>query len=111
MALSFLIAQTLVMVAGLALLGQLFVGAFNWGQRQNNLLYRLFEIIARPVVKLIRWVSPKKILDRHVPLAAFMIMLFAYFWLGFEHRDACRAQANQPGCEKWAAAWNQPVSQ
>lgn len=103
-------AQTLVLVAGLALMGQLLVGAFNWSQRHNNLLFRVFEIIARPVVKVVRLISPKVVLDRHVPAAAFMIMLVVYFWLGFEHRDACKAQVSQSGCEKWAAAWNQPAA-
>jgi hypothetical protein len=32
-------------------------------------------------------------------------MLFAYFWLGFEHRSVCREDVSQAGCEKWAAAW------
>lgn len=111
LALFYLMTQTLVLVASLALLGQLLVGAFSWTRRHQNLLYRLFELIARPVVKLVRLVTPKVVLDRHVPIAAFVIMLFAYFWLGFEHRDACKAQLSQRGCEKWAAVWQQPASQ
>ena len=111
MALFLLMAQTLVLVAGLALLGQLLVGAFNWTRRRENLLYRLFELIARPVVKTVRLITPKVVLDRHVPIAAFAILFFAYFWLGLEHRDACKAQINQSGCEKWAATWNQQVPQ
>lgn len=107
MAFFLLVAQTLVLVAGLALLGQLLVGAFNWSRRRDNLLYRLFELIASPLVRLVRLVTPKIVLDRHVPVAAFMITLFAYFWLGFEHRQVCRAEFSQPGCEKWASAWNQ----
>lgn len=111
MAFFLLVAQTLVAVAGLALLGQLMVGAFSWARRHQNLLYRLFELIARPVVRLVRLVTPKVVLDRHIPIAAFVILLFGYFWLGFEHRDACKAQLNQRGCEKWATAWQQPAPQ
>jgi uncharacterized protein YggT (Ycf19 family) len=105
MAFALLLGQTLVLVAGLALLGQGLVGVFNWPRRRQNLVYRLFEVIASPVVKLIRLVTPKVVLDQHIPIAAFMVLLFAYFWLGFEHRDACRADTAQAGCEKWAAAW------
>lgn len=111
MAFLWLVAQTLVLVAGLALIGQLLVGAFNWTRRRDNLLYRLFELIARPAVKLVRLITPKIVLDRHVPLATFAILFFAYFFLGLAHRDSCKAQINQAGCEKWAAAWNQPASQ
>jgi uncharacterized protein YggT (Ycf19 family) len=106
MAYALLVAQTLVFVAGMALLGQLLVGAFNWPRRHENLVYRLFEIIASPVVKLVRWVTPRVVLDKHVPIGAFMLLLFAYFVLGMEHRDVCRADSSQAGCEKWAAAWN-----
>jgi uncharacterized protein YggT (Ycf19 family) len=105
MAFVLLTAQTLVLVAGCALLGQFLVGLFNWRARQQNLVYRLFEVIASPVVKVVRWVTPKVVIDQHIPIAAFMVLLFAYFWLGFEHRSACRTDVSQPGCEKWAAAW------
>jgi hypothetical protein len=106
MAYALLVAQTLVSVAAMALIGQLLVGAFNWPRRHENLVYRLFEIIARPVVKAVRWVTPKVVLDKHIPVGAFMLLLFAYFILGLEHRDVCKADVNQAGCEKWAAAWN-----
>jgi uncharacterized protein YggT (Ycf19 family) len=101
-----LAAQTLVLVAGCALLGQFLVGAFNWRGRQQNLVYRLFQVIASPVVKVVRWVTPKVVIDQHIPIAAFMVLLFAYFWLGFEHRSACRENVSQAGCEKWAAVWS-----
>lgn len=105
MAFLWLVAQTLVLVAGLALLAQLLVGAFNWSQRRSNPLYRLFELIASPVVKFLRLLTPKVVLDRHIPVGAFLFLLVAYFWLGFEHREACKAQVEQAACEKWAEAW------
>jgi uncharacterized protein YggT (Ycf19 family) len=106
MAFVLLLVQTLVLVAGLALLGQGLVGIFNWRGRRQNLVYRLFEVIASPVVKLVRLVTPRIVLDQHIPIAAFMVLFFAYFWLGFEHRSSCRADVSQAGCEKWAAAWS-----
>jgi uncharacterized protein YggT (Ycf19 family) len=105
MAFALLIAQTLVLVAGLALLAQFLVGIFSWRRRSENIVYRLFQVIASPVVKLVRWVTPKVVLDRHIPLAAFMLLLFAYFWLGFEHRDSCRADLSQRGCDRWVKQW------
>jgi len=106
MAFALLLVQTLVLVAGLALLGQGLVGVFNWPRRRQNLVYRLFEVIASPVVKLVRLITPKIVLDQHIPIAAFMVLFFAYFWLGFEHRSVWRADMTQAGCEKWAAAWS-----
>ena len=106
LAFALLAAQTIVLVAMLALLGQLVVGMFNWRARQQNIVYKTFELVASPVVKLVRLITPKVVLDQHIPIAAFMILFFAYFWLGFEHRASCKADVAQAGCEKWAEAWS-----
>ena len=110
MAFALLAAQTIVLVAGLALLGQLVVGMFNWRARQQNIVYTTFELVARPFVRLVRLITPKVVLDQHIPIAVFMILFFAYFWLGFEHRASCRADVAQAGCEKWAEAWSTGAS-
>ncbi len=101
-----LVAQKLVMVAGLALLGQGMVGVFNWPRRRQNLVYRLFEIIASPVVKLVGASRPKVILDRHIPIAAFLLLVCSPT-SGSASSTARRAATTlaQAGCEKWAAAW------
>jgi ABC-type uncharacterized transport system permease subunit len=105
MAFALLAAQQLVLVALLALLGQGVVGVFNWRAREQNIVYRFFQLLASPVVKLLRLVTPRVVLDRHIPLAAFMVLLVAYFWLGMAHRDSCRADISQSGCERWVEAW------
>jgi uncharacterized protein YggT (Ycf19 family) len=99
-----LMLQTMVLVAGCALVGQLLVGAFNWGGRQQNPVYRLFQLIASPVVKPLRWITPRFVLDQHIPIAAFAVLFFTYFWLGFTQRDLCRDDLAQAGCERWATA-------
>lgn len=106
MAFALLAAQTIVLVAGTALLGQFVVGIFNWRARQQNVVYKTFELVASPFVKLIRLVTPKIVLDQHIPIAAFMVLFIAYLWLGFEHRASCRADIAQASCEKWAEAWS-----
>lgn len=106
MAFALLVAQQLVLVAGLALLGQFVVGIFNWRARRDNLVYRLFETVASPVVKLVRLITPKVVIDQHIPIAAFMVLLFAYFWLGFEQRASCMKDIQQTGCERWVAEWS-----
>jgi len=49
-ALLLIIVHTLILVAGLSLLGQGIVGVFNWRRRHENFVYQLFSIITRPVV-------------------------------------------------------------
>lgn len=99
-----IIVHTLILVAGLSLLGQGIVGIFNWRGRHDNFIYQLFSIITRPVVATVRAITPRVILDQHVPLVAFLLLLFGYFSIGIWHRDVCLQDLTQTGCTKWAAA-------
>jgi uncharacterized protein YggT (Ycf19 family) len=104
MAFLLLVLQTLLLIAGLALFGQLLVGAFGWGRREQNPVYQLFAIVAKPATGLIRAITPRVVLDRHIPIATFMVCLVAYFAVGFYHRDVCLSDLGQKGCEKWVQA-------
>jgi hypothetical protein len=103
-ALFLVIVQTLLLVAGLSLLGQMIVGLFNWGRRRENIVYQLLGIVASPAVKLARLVSPRVVMDEHVPAVAFLLLVVGYFVVGFFHRDVCLADLTQAGCTRWAAA-------
>jgi len=103
-ALLLVILHTLILVAGLSLLGQGIVGLFNWRRRHENFVYQVFAIIARPVVSFARLVTPRVILDEHVPLVAFLLLLLGYFGVGLWHREVCLQDLTQTGCAKWAAA-------
>ena len=105
MALILLIGQTLVSITTMVLLGQFLVGVFNWGRRKDNIVYQLFGVVARPVVRAVRAITPRLVLDQHVPLVAFLLCVVVYFALGFAHRDACMNDLSQAGCEKWVKAW------
>lgn len=66
-------------IALLALLGQWLVGLLAGQRKQNNVFYQLLEIMARPFVRLARWLSPRIVLDRHLPLVAFLLLGFVWF--------------------------------
>lgn len=104
MALFLLILQQLLLVAGMALIGQLIVGIFNWGARQQNFIYQLLGRIASPVVWLARRVSPRVIVDQHVPAVAVFLVIVGYFGTGLWHRDVCLSDLRQAGCDRWVDA-------
>jgi uncharacterized protein YggT (Ycf19 family) len=104
LALLLVILQTLILVAAMALFGQLIVGAFNWRRRHENFVYQLFGIVTRPVVRMVRAVTPRIILDQHVPMVAFLLLVFGYFGVGLWHRDVCLSDLTQNGCARWAQA-------
>lgn len=105
MALLWVILQSLILVAALSLFGQFIVGIFNWGRRHDNFVYQLLAIVTRPVVRLVRMITPRVIIDGHIPALAFLVLFIAYFAVGFAHRDACMADIKQAGCARWQQAW------
>jgi hypothetical protein len=52
------IVRTLVEVALLSLLGQGAVGLLAGARRASNPIYRLFQVVTRPVIRLTRWLAP-----------------------------------------------------
>ena len=67
-------------IALMALAGQWLVGLMAGARRASNPFYRVLEIVGRPFVVLARSVSPRVVLDRHVPLVAFLLLTL--IWLG-----------------------------
>lgn len=77
----FRLLQLLLAVPLLALVGQGFVWvlARGFGQPPTaNVFYRLLALIASPATRLARFVAPRFIADRHVPLVALSLLVVAY---------------------------------
>lgn len=46
----------------------------------GNFIYQLFVKGTQPLVRVMRWVTPRFVLARHLPFAAFAVLLVS--WLG-----------------------------
>lgn len=68
-------------IALLALLGQGLLGLLSGAKRDKNIVYQILQILGRPFVTMARIVSPKFVLERHLPLVAFLLLSFV--WLTF----------------------------
>lgn len=77
---------SLMFIVGRALLG-LLAGA----GRQRNVFWQILDIAARPALWLTRRLSPKLVLDRHVPLAAASWLLVAWVLLVSLKVERCLA--------------------
>lgn len=66
-------------IALLALLGQWVLGLLAGAKKDSNLFYQILEIMGRPFVTVARLVSPKLVIDRHVPLVAFLLVGLVWF--------------------------------
>lgn len=72
--------KLLAEIALLALFGQWVVGWLAGPAPERNPFYRLLQLLGRPWVRVARWLSPQLVLDRHVPLVAFLVLMFV--WAG-----------------------------
>lgn len=66
-------------IALMALAGQFLLGLLAGGKRDSNFFYKLLQVLTGPFVKAVRLVTPKVVIDRHIPLAAFVLL--AMVWL------------------------------
>ncbi len=65
-------------IALLALFGQWVLGLLAGAKRDSNLFYQILQIVGKPFVVAARVITPKQIIDRHVPLVAFLLLLFVW---------------------------------
>ena len=70
--------KLLTEIALLALAGQWLVGLLAGAARDTNPFYRVLQLVGRPWVKVARWVSPQVVMDRHLPLVAFLVLLLVW---------------------------------
>ena len=71
--------KLLVEIALMALAGQFVLGLLAGRRRDSNFFYRVLQVVTSPVVKGVRRIAPRVVLDRHLPLASFVLL--ASIWL------------------------------
>lgn len=90
------IVKLLAEIALLAFAGQWVLGVLAGAKRDSNFFYQLFELLTKPVRSVMRAVTPKAVIDRHIPLAAFVALLSVWFVATFSKINVCM----QVGLEK-----------
>jgi hypothetical protein len=107
------IAKALVELAGLFILGQGVLYVLAGRNREANFFYQLLKTLTRPVYALVRFVTPKLVIDRHIPMVAFIILFWLWVFLTIAkiqvclgYDDLCKPaeQAARPHAEQLAAA-------
>ena len=76
-----LLVSTLKLIAEIALLafaGQWLLGLLAGRRRDTNFFYRLLQTLTSPFVRGARWIAPRIVLDRHLPLVAFLLLAFTW---------------------------------
>jgi hypothetical protein len=83
------IVKLLAEIALLAFAGQWVLGILAGAKRDTNFFYGLFEVLTKPVRGIVRMVTPKAVIDRHIPVAAFVALLSVWFVATFTKINVC----------------------
>ena len=83
------VLRALVEVAGFALLGQAMLYFLAGSARERNPIYQIFKIVTRPVLKLVRMITPRVVVDRHLPFVAFFLLFWIWIGLAIVRRMLC----------------------
>jgi hypothetical protein len=73
------ILKALAEVAGVAMLGQGVLWVLAGAKREQNPVYGIFKTLTSPVMKATRLITPRVVLDQHIGLVAFFLLLV--IWL------------------------------
>jgi hypothetical protein len=73
------ILKALTEVAGVAFLGQGVLWLLAGSRRDQNIVYNLFKTLTSPVTKATRLITPRVIIDAHIGLVAFFLLIV--LWL------------------------------
>jgi hypothetical protein len=69
------ILKALTEVAGVAFLGQGVLWIIAGAKRDQNVVYNLFKTLTSPVTKVARAITPRVIIDAHIGMVAFFLLL------------------------------------
>jgi hypothetical protein len=89
------VLRALVEVSMLFLLGQGLLALLAGSRRHDNTMYKLFVIVTAPVLKAMRKITPRQIIDKHIPYIAFALLFWLWIALAYLKKLYCEANLLQ----------------
>ena len=72
------ILKALTEIAGVAFLGQGVLWLIAGAKREQNVVYNLFRTLTSPVTRVARAITPRIIIDAHIGMVAFFLLLMLW---------------------------------
>ena len=73
------ILKGLVEVVLIVMIGQGILFVLAGASRHQNLVYRMFLAVTQPIMKATRLITPRFIVDQHLGLVAFFLLVILWF--------------------------------
>jgi uncharacterized protein YggT (Ycf19 family) len=83
--------KAVVELAAMAVLGRSLLGLLVGQRRGENAVYQLLNAVALPALRLARLLSPRIVIERHLPLVALLLLGFAWLAVTGWKISHCRA--------------------
>jgi hypothetical protein len=83
------IIKLLAEIALMALLGQGVLAVLAGAKRDQNVFYQLLQVMTRPFIAGTRLITPKVVLQRHVPIVAALLLFFVWLAATFAKISIC----------------------
>ena len=74
-----LLLKALLELIGYLLLGQGVVYLLSAGGHERNGVYRFLRLLTSPFTRVVRRITPRVVLDKHVPLVT--VLMVVWLWL------------------------------
>lgn len=97
MLLTISIVKMICEIALMALLGKGLLFVLAGQQREQNVFYRLLNILSQPFEVIVRKITPRFILDSHIPVATFSTLACLWMFSVMMKVEIC-INASMVGC-------------
>ena len=78
MLLAVVIAKSLIELSLMFIVGRFLLGMLAGPNRDSKVFWQLLDVASKPALWITRRISPKLILDQHIPLAASSWLIIAW---------------------------------
>ena len=78
MLLAVVIAKSLIELSLMFIVGRFLLGLLAGPKRDSNVFWQLLDVASKPALWITRKISPRLILDQHIPLATSSWLIIAW---------------------------------
>jgi hypothetical protein len=89
MLLTIIIFKSLIELSLMFIVARFVLGLLAGAKKESNIFWQLLDVAAKPALWLTRKISPKLILDQHIPFAAASWLLIAWVFVVKTKIDIC----------------------
>jgi hypothetical protein len=89
MLLTIIILKSLIELSLMFIVARFILGLLAGAKKESNIFWQLLDVAAKPALWLTRKISPKLILDQHIPFAAASWLLIAWVFVVKTKIDIC----------------------